>query len=72
MFVTMDEDEWAEHLRNAHWGEEAIQQELVALRDYKNRFHLEPEPRLDLETEAESNSLAAAVLRRRKRETMEE
>lgn len=66
-FFAMEESDFADQLRQAGWGEGAIEMELENLREYKRRFKLEEPPELDIEAEAEGNEFMAAVLRKRKR-----
>lgn len=66
-FFQMEEAEFADQLREAGWGESAIEMELANLRDYKRRFKLDEPPELDIEAAAEGNEYMAAVLRKRNR-----
>lgn len=66
-FFSLDETEFADQLREDGWGDDAIEQELGNLREYKQRFRLEKPPELDLEAEAAGNEFMAAVLRKRKK-----
>lgn len=68
-FFVVDEEDFASQLRENGWGESAIEQELNNLREYKQRFRLEPPPELNIEEAAQGNEFMAAVLRKRQRRT---
>lgn len=66
-FFTIEEDEFANQLKAGGWGQDAVDQELQNLREYKRRFRLDPKADLDIESAAQTNEFMAAVLRKRRR-----
>lgn len=68
MFVTLEEEEFADNLKKAGWSEDSIEKELEELRNFKKIFKLEDKKEEELVDEKDSDLVAALMRVKRKRQ----